>query len=204
MGRKSVARERRLQIIQATIECMSRHGVSGTTLERVAEIAGMARGHVRHFVGNREDLLVDAARAFFFGPTAIENDDLDALSAAFPLVPDDVSIPEMLDELFGAFAEPTSENAGALAFVDAARTMPAIQTIVVRAYTGMQESLYAVIEKNIPQLRDEERRRLSYGLLAIAIGNIWLIDVTVADKSATDARAMAEAMIAGQLAAATE
>ena len=61
MARPSVALERREQIIEATMTTIAEHGISGTTLDRIADAVGMSRGHVRHFVGNRDRLLLDTA-----------------------------------------------------------------------------------------------------------------------------------------------
>lgn len=65
MGRPSVAAERREQILDATMTTIAEHGIHGTTLDRIADTAGMSRGHVRHFVGNRDRLLLDTATALF-------------------------------------------------------------------------------------------------------------------------------------------
>lgn len=66
MGRPSVAAERRRQILEAAIRCIAAKGFAGTTLDGIAEEAGMARGHVRHFAGNRDDVLLGAAMLLYF------------------------------------------------------------------------------------------------------------------------------------------
>ncbi len=57
MPRPSLKTQRREQIIDAAMSCVAQHGISGLTLERVAEIAGIARPLIRHNVGNREQLV---------------------------------------------------------------------------------------------------------------------------------------------------
>jgi AcrR family transcriptional regulator len=57
MGRPSLAAERRPQLLQAYAECLVRYGVEGTTLDRVAKQAGVTRGLVRHYLGNREQVI---------------------------------------------------------------------------------------------------------------------------------------------------
>jgi AcrR family transcriptional regulator len=42
--------------IPEILDAYTRYGLEGTTLQRVADEAGMARGHIRHYVGNREQL----------------------------------------------------------------------------------------------------------------------------------------------------
>jgi AcrR family transcriptional regulator len=62
MGRPSLAAERVATILDATGRCVARFGVEGTTLEKVAAESGMSRSHIRHYVGNRADL-IDRFRA---------------------------------------------------------------------------------------------------------------------------------------------
>src|SRR5262245_52927929 len=57
MGRPSLAAERREQILDAVTQCVGEYGIEGTTLERVADASGFSRGHIRHYVGNREEML---------------------------------------------------------------------------------------------------------------------------------------------------
>ncbi len=57
MPRPSVAAERREEILQAFEACALRKGLEATTLADVAEEAGLPRPLVRHFMGNRADLV---------------------------------------------------------------------------------------------------------------------------------------------------
>jgi AcrR family transcriptional regulator len=57
MGRPSLAAERRPQLLEAYAECLVRYGVEGTTLDRVAKQAGVTRGLVRHYLGNRDEVI---------------------------------------------------------------------------------------------------------------------------------------------------
>ena len=48
---------RRAQLIEATFECIYRHGFAGTTIARVAEQAGLSTGIISHYFGNKDGLL---------------------------------------------------------------------------------------------------------------------------------------------------
>lgn len=76
MPRKSLAEERTAQIIVAFEQCIARYGLEGSTLERIAEQAEMKRTILRHYIGNREDL-VDAVAGGLLGRL---NDQVTALS----------------------------------------------------------------------------------------------------------------------------
>ena len=57
MPRPSIAAERRVEILQAFEACALRKGLEATTLADVAEEAGLPRPLVRHFMGNRADMV---------------------------------------------------------------------------------------------------------------------------------------------------
>jgi len=109
-GRPSVADERIEQILDAYTRCVARYGMEGTTLQLVADEAGMARGNMRHYVGNRDELrrlfgkrmvarYADRARSvtsgeptgkqseklvrYFFSEDRTHNDDYAAIDAMF-------------------------------------------------------------------------------------------------------------------------
>lgn len=57
MGRPSKAAERTQQILEAFEICVVKYGLAGSTLERIAEEAGVKRSILRHYIGNRDALL---------------------------------------------------------------------------------------------------------------------------------------------------
>ncbi|MGB1237790.1 MAG: TetR/AcrR family transcriptional regulator [Pseudomonadales bacterium] len=61
MARPSIKEERLAQILQALQRCVAKHGIEGSTLERIAEEAGLKRSLVRHFAGNRDELVMRLA-----------------------------------------------------------------------------------------------------------------------------------------------
>ena len=49
--------ERRRQLIDATVTCIASHGISGTTLRKVSETAGLSLGLVNFHFANKDTLL---------------------------------------------------------------------------------------------------------------------------------------------------
>lgn len=197
MGRPSVAVERRRQILEAAIRCIAAHGLAGTTLDRVAEEAGMARGHVRHFAGNRDDVLTDAAVLLYFGEVPPQGTDDLVAAHGGSFLPDDArTVAGALDYLFGDFAEPGPGNTVALAFVDAARTNPRIQAIVVDAYLSSQTELSTILAAAYADASPSDRGRVAYGILSIALGNVFMADLEVSPQRTALARQSAELLIA--------
>ena len=59
MGRKSLAAERREDILDAFEQCILERGIEGTSFQHIAQVLGMDRKMISHYFGNRETL-VDA------------------------------------------------------------------------------------------------------------------------------------------------
>ncbi len=58
MGRPDQSKERIDQILDAFEVCVVRHGLERTTLQMVAEEASVARALIRHYLGNRDSVLI--------------------------------------------------------------------------------------------------------------------------------------------------
>ena len=57
MGRKSLAAARREEILDAFERCVVKYGLEGSSLEQIADEAGMKRSIIRHYIGNRDELV---------------------------------------------------------------------------------------------------------------------------------------------------
>jgi len=58
MARKSVKTQRSKEIIDAFERCISKWGLDGASLERIATESAIKRPALRHFIGNRNELIV--------------------------------------------------------------------------------------------------------------------------------------------------
>lgn len=57
MARPSLAPQRIEEILNALEECILKYGIQATSLENIAETAGMKRTILRHYIGNRDDII---------------------------------------------------------------------------------------------------------------------------------------------------
>ena len=58
MARKSVKIQRSKEILDAFERCISKWGLDGASLERIATESAIKRPALRHFIGNRDELIV--------------------------------------------------------------------------------------------------------------------------------------------------
>ncbi len=62
MGRRPLSHIRRKEFAQAAHTSLTRHGVAGTTLARVAETAGVSKASLLHYFKTKDELLEAALR----------------------------------------------------------------------------------------------------------------------------------------------
>jgi AcrR family transcriptional regulator len=63
--RRLPAEERRRQIVEAVLDVVAEHGISGTTVARIAEAAGVSEGTLYVYFQNREEMLTAALDRIF-------------------------------------------------------------------------------------------------------------------------------------------
>ena len=93
MARPSLKEVRTLEILDAFVTCVTRYGLDGSTLERISEEAGVKRPILRHYLGNREEmvaLLIEHVVERFNAQT----------EALFANLPAERRWPALMDQLF--------------------------------------------------------------------------------------------------------
>ena len=101
MGRKSMALERREEILAAFERCIINYGLDGATLERIANEAGVQRSIIRHYIGNRDAVVTALVERVMLGYEA-------QLTLIWQWVRQDQWVTQLLD---GLFADPTAQGA---------------------------------------------------------------------------------------------
>lgn len=188
MPRASVATERREQIIDATMTVIAEHGIRGATLDRIADAVGMSRGHVRHFVGNRDRLLLDTAIAVF----AVQTGEVGSI---LPAEADDIR--GALDYLFGPeFNAPDRENAVVLGLVELSRTTPEIADVLTTAYSATRVQLAKLVAVAKPDASVEACATIAHGILTCALGSVFLGDFDADPARMKRSRSAADALLA--------
>lgn len=110
VGRPSVRRQRRDQILDAAVQVILDHGIAGATRARIAERAGVRPPAVHHFVGTQTEVLRAAIERIGHRLTAevIPDDDsnidpaaraLATIDAAFGAAIDAPTVNRFVDEL---------------------------------------------------------------------------------------------------------
>ena len=162
MARPRVTRERSAQILDAVEVCVARYGLEGASLQRIAEEAGLARGLLRHHVGNRDALIEAMAERFLVKSAA----DMAALRAALPAKG---RIEAMIEMLFDpVYASTTHEVRVAEALVAAGHDHPGLKDLLQRWLAGTEQAVFEELLRAYPTRSEETLRSVATGLLGMA------------------------------------
>ena len=188
MGRKNLTEERTAEILAAFARCMIKYGLD-TSLDQVAEEAGMTRSIIRHYIGNREEV-INALVA------RITADYLAELRAEAAQIPQEQMIAVTLDYLFEAEAgyDDTDKLIFDVMMTAQDRYLQAKQTII-----SMFEELITMfsddLERAYRQADKVHCRDVAYSVLALAMSTESLMGLGINGRYRTIARTSAEALI---------
>ncbi|MHB1433192.1 MAG: TetR/AcrR family transcriptional regulator [Streptosporangiaceae bacterium] len=171
MGRPSLAAQRREQIFDAVMACVSQFGVEGTTLERVSEASGLGRGHVRHYVGNREEML----EQFQVWLLARYIDRMQEVAAAAPAGKRGEALVRFL---FGKEWAPSADSAAIDALMWAAARDERIRSALRSSYLAMERALTRALRADYPHARPADCSGVAYTLICLAFAHSTLMELS--------------------------
>ena len=161
MARPRITQERSAQILDAVEVCVARYGLEGASLQRIAEEAGLARGLLRHHVGNRDALIEAMAERFLVKSTA----DMAALRAALPAKG---RVEAMIEMLFDpSYASTAHEIRVAEALVGAGHGHPGLKALLQRWLTGTEQAVFEELQCAYPTRSEAILRSVATGLLGM-------------------------------------
>lgn len=168
MGRPSLAEERLTQILDAVGRCIARFGVEGMTLEQVAAEAGLSRSHVRHYAGNRADLIDRFRRRLIerYAPPPLS----EVLASTTPA--GEAVVDLVLDR------EPDLDDYASIdAILAAARHDESMRAEVYGIYAELETFIGQVIAHDHPTWTADRVQQAAYQTLALAYGHWTMSEV---------------------------
>ena len=184
MARPSLKDKRRQEILTAFARCVALYGLEGATLEKIAAEADVARPAVRHFVGNRDEL-VEALTAF------VKKDYSTKLDGFFAMLPQKGRIEAAIELLFNpAHFSSSDDIALAQALTAASRQYPSAGQMLAEWIADFDLRLSEELRTEFPAAEENALRAVSFGIISIyfnidALSALDLPDhMTVAAKEA--------------------
>ncbi|GIH81107.1 TetR/AcrR family transcriptional regulator [Planobispora longispora] len=167
MGRPSLAEERREQILRAAAQSVARYGLAGSTQERIAAAAGMSRSHIRHYVGNRDEL-IDALWDHVITPY------FEATHAALTGLAPDAQLRALVDFLFGPQMARNEDDLVIEALISGAMHDVRLRGRIYDSYSRLEREIAKTIREAVPGCESAESLQLAYALICMAFGHSTL------------------------------
>jgi AcrR family transcriptional regulator len=188
VGRRSLAQERTVQILQAYAVCIGRFGLEGATLERVSEESGFSRGHIRHYVGNRDEMRRKLVQWVCddFGDKALE-----MVADAPPGERARARMHHMLESGLG----PAPDNAAIDVLLGATTYDADLRAMMREIYLDVERSIARSLRDDFPGAPARVYREGAYQLLAVAFGNWSLSEMEFPASRQHAAVAIGEAVL---------
>lgn len=166
VGRPSVAEARRTQILAAFVKLLGERGLANLTLDDVAAEAGLQRTVVRHFVGNRDHLVLTATEHLIGRYTASIRE----------AIGEEPSARTIIDHLFGrewVVSQVSEDRALDELFQEAARST-STRTQLRGAYLMLANEIAAAIRRSAPTLDLPTVEDAAYEIVCLAEFNVTL------------------------------
>jgi AcrR family transcriptional regulator len=186
MGRPSVAAERTGQILDAVGRCVARFGLEGLTLEQVAAEAGLSRSHVRHYVGNKAELVARFRTRLVERYSAPDLADAKALG----LTPTEYVAHVMFER-----APDLDSDASVDAVVAAARFDDALRAEVHAVYAGLEDFVAQALREDRPGWGAERVAATAAQVVALEYGHWTMAAIGLASARTDAARALARRLL---------
>ena len=189
MPRKDLTQERTEQILEAFESCVIKYGLEGSTLEKISEEAGVKRAILRHYIGNREDLI----NALCEKVLARYREQI----ALLKLIPsDDTSGKTLLNHLFVSDSQDSiDEVLLAENLIAAAQRYPAAQRAMQSYVDELTDQLAECLQPIAPSATDRQRWNGAYGILCILFNHASLAPLGLDPEYGASARFNAEHIV---------
>ncbi|CAM2006600.1 TetR/AcrR family transcriptional regulator [Acanthopleuribacter pedis] len=190
MGRKNMSEERRAMILDAFEVCVGKYGFDGTSLERVAEQAGFRRGLVRHYLGNRDDMVLALAKRMVARYYSQVDELLAHMGAGLDVAGVVALFFPQQDEDQGDHEVMMMEH-----LIAVSRRYPDIQTMLTEWLDDFVTRLAAVLSGIYPQAGEERAWQAAYGLIGLYFNEESMASVQLPARYNEAARQSATALL---------
>lgn len=163
VGRPSLKAVRHREIVATFIDLVARDGLEKVSLDEVAAVAGLQRPALRHFVGNRDQLITAAVEELILRYADQARSDLGGS-------PD---FPDLAATLFAAdrAANQSTEDAAFFALLAEAERLPETRTAIKQTYDAMLSMLAAALRRSHPGAPDSDIRATAYAVACLVEQN---------------------------------
>lgn len=189
MGRPSLAGKRRTEILDAFERCVARRGLEASSLEAVAEEAGLRRSLLRHYVGNREELVRALARRVVSKYESALEHHLEVTDASDPVA-------QLLSFLFPDQPQSTAEAVLVIeSLIAAGSADEEVRDLMFGYVDSLVSKASKLLRSAFPAAAPRECWAVAYGVVSICFNQESLVTLQLPPRYLKAAKACAGTLI---------
>lgn len=190
MGRPDLTEVRTAEILDAMERCVARHGVAGTSLEMVAEEAGMKRSILRHYIGNRDDLVIGLAERVTGKHHQHFDEFIDGL-------PDEDRIAKLMEFYFPASHRRQSTSALLVveALIAASEDYPRVRELVFGYVDRLVSTTSGLLRADFPNASRAQCWNVAFGIVSMCFNYESLLPLKLPPKYGRAAKDVCQRLI---------
>lgn len=189
MGRPSLAEKRKSEILDAFGRCVARFGLEGSSLEKIAEEAGMRRSILRHYIGNRDELVEALAEK-------VISDYRQQMQILLQNLPSKNRTQHLVNFLLPTSPIGSTEQLLVIeGLIGAANQYPKVRKLVFEYVDEFIETVADQIKLISPKTPAKKRWDAAYGLVCISFNQESLQPLKLPERYLRGARNMAKSLI---------
>ena len=154
-------------MLTAITACIGLHGLEGSTLERMAQESGFSRSHIRHYLGNR-DQVIDAVWDHLMTPY------LELIDRSLAVSDPEEQMAGLMDFLFGPLMRRSPDDPAIEALINGAVKDAHLREKVYVTYRGLEQQLSRVLRALAPAASRSASDGLAFSLITMSIGSSFL------------------------------
>lgn len=189
MGRRSLAVERREQILAAFERCVTKYGLDGATIDLIATEAKVKPSIIRHYIGNWDDLvkaLMDRVIASY----------REMIDKNFGTLPEDKKLDGSLDVLFSDQSiHPVQARMVLGIMMTTKEQYPAAKRRLVEFMEEMVGEFAKALHHRYPNAPMLVCRETAYSIVCLSVANDSFAQMGVEKEYLRHARASADILV---------
>lgn len=189
MGRKSIAPQRKEEILDAYERCIEMYGFAGSSTRHIADKAGMRQSMIAHYFGSKSALVDALVRR-------IMNDYVVRMQTELGSSTGDTRLKKLLDFLFGPglLGNKTKRNLIGQLLAASAGDEKLCEHMKFM-YQSFIEIGIREMQRFMPEIAEDKNKECVYGILCLAVGNDAVLSVNLPYSNRKLARQCAAALI---------
>jgi AcrR family transcriptional regulator len=172
-GRKSIAKERRAQILDAFHRCAVRSGLEKASLREVAAEAGLPVSNLHHYFKNRDEMVSELVKRIMGGIIDTLRDEIQGLGDS------QTRLNSIFEFLFSPKAQKLEDGSLYYDFWSLAHRSKTIRRTFQNQIRDQRETIYEMLlaTNDLSELSQADKREVANIIIALVEGIFFILDM---------------------------